>query len=327
MSEHHSIGKFLNLARLEPLIGIALVCHGTLMLSQLGGKTDQWALICLVALLSLLAFLPQFKTKNSVQARAISYTLITAYLILTTGASKSFFLLWYFVIISYYPLVLGAVCGASLIIFISLFYLSTLIFQTVGLPASVVIARTVLLTFIGVLSFNLSYRLRSFDALEVLASTDSLTGLKNRRYFFELANLEFTRSQRYDSNLCMVIADIDNFKHINDTFGHAQGDEALKLCADILTKGTRNIDIVCRLGGDEFAILLPNTDWMHAKESVKRLQYNLSNAQSRNTDTQIKLNMSFGLAEISDSVNDITELYKNADLDMYKHKSKSHKKA
>ena len=327
MSEHHSIGKFLNLARLEPLIGIALVCHGTLMLSQLGGKTDQWTLISLVALLSLLAFLPQFKNKNSIQARAIAYTLITAYLILTTGASKSFFLLWYFVIISYYPLVLGTLCGVALITFIGLFYIGTLIFQTAGLPASVVIARTVLITFIGALSFNLSSRLRSFDTLEILANTDSLTKLKNRRHFFELADIEFSRAQRYNSPLCMVIADIDNFKQINDTFGHAYGDEALKFCANTLTMGIRDTDIAYRLGGDEFSIFLPNTDWKHAIETVKRLQNSLLNIQHNNTNTPMSLNMSFGLAELSENINNMTELYKNSDLDIYRHKTKLHKKA
>lgn len=326
MSEHHSIGRFLNLARLEPLIGVALVCHGTLMLSQLGGKTEQWILIGTVALLSLLAILPRFKSRNSIQARAIAYTLITAYLILTTGASKSFFLLWYFVIISYYPLVLGSICGASLIIFISLFYIGTLVFQAAGLPASVVIARTVLLSFIGSLSFILSYRLRSFDALEILASTDSLTGLKNRRYFFELASVEFSRARRYGSSLCMIIADIDKFKLINDTFGHVQGDDALKLCANTLTTETRETDIVCRLGGDEFAILLPNTDCTRANETIKRLQDKLNGTQLNTANTTVSLNMSYGLAELDGGIKDITELYKKADLNMYKNKHESHSK-
>lgn len=327
MLEHHSIGKFLNLSRIEPLIGIALVCHGALMLTQLGGKTEHWSLLSVVGILSLLAFFPPFKGKNAIQARAVLYTIITAYLMITTGSSKSFFLLWYFVIISYYPLVLGSACGAVLIIFIGLFYLSTLVFQTTGLPLIVVIARTVLLMFIGALSFNLSYRLRTFDKLEVLANTDSLTGLINRRYFFELANLEFSRAQRYNSKLCMIIADINDFKKVNDTYGHAQGDEALKLCAKVLTDGTRETDIVCRLGGDEFALLLPNTDKEHANETIYRLQEKLSNIQLKSETNLISINMSFGLTEINENYKDITELYKNADLSMYKQKSVSQKKS
>ena len=321
MLQHHSIGNFLNLRQLEPLIGIALVCHGALMFNQLGGKTEHWALLIVVASLSLLAFMPQLKSQNAIQARAILYTIITAYLISTTGASKSFFLLWYFVIIAYYPLVLGSVCGITLITFISIFYLSTLIFHDVGLSASVVTARTLVLTFIGVLSFNLSYRLRSFDKLEILANTDSLTGLKNRRYFFDLANLEFSRARRYKSNLCMIIADIDRFKQVNDTYGHVVGDETLKLCANLLIDGTRETDIVCRLGGDEFAILLPNTDWQHASETIKRLQNQLLSTPLITENNDLQIQMSFGLAELNETINDITGLYKSADLSMYKHKS------
>lgn len=320
MLEHQSIGKFLNLTRLEPLIGLALASHGALMFSQLGGKTEQWSLLFVVTLLSLLAFIPQLKSQNSIQLRAIIYTLITAYLMSTTGASNSFFLLWYFVIIAYYPLVLGSVCGITLIAFSSMFYLSTLIFYDDELSATIVIARTLVLSFIGMLSFNLSYRLRSFDKLEILANTDSLTGLKNRRYFFDLSNLEFSRAKRYKSNLCMIIADIDRFKQINDTYGHVLGDEALKLCANLLTDGTRETDIVCRLGGDEFAILLPNTDWQHASETIKRLQNQLYLTPLLSQNNDVKIQMSFGLAELSETINDITELYKNADLSMYKHK-------
>ncbi len=319
---HQPLDRFLNLKFLEPYIGLALVCHGILITARLGGDNPHWLALALVALVSLLAFIPALQSKLIIQLRAVFYTLITAYLILNTGASKSFFLLWYLVIVAYYPLLLGTVGGLALISFISSFYLSTLLIEP-GLPPSVVVARTLLLTFIGVIAFTLSYRLRSFDRLQILANSDSLTGLKNRRYFFEVAEVEFNRAQRYQSPLCMIIADINHFKQVNDRYGHAIGDDALMLCAALISHHTRESDIACRLGGDEFAILLPCTDKQHAQASVERLQRAFQQNPLKIPGETLQLQMSFGLAEITAQTNSIRALYKAADLSMYDTKNES----
>lgn len=316
---HQPLDRFLNLKFIEPYIGLALVCHGILITARLGGENPHWPPLALVGLVSLLAFIPALQSKQIIQLRAVFYTLITAYLILNTGASKSFFLLWYLVIVAYYPLLLGTMCGLGMIIFISGFYLATLLIEP-GLPASVVVARTLLLTFIGVIAFTLSYRLRSFDRLQVLANSDSLTGLKNRRYFFEIAEVEFNRARRYQSPLCMIIADINHFKQVNDHYGHAIGDDALLLCAALISHHTRESDIACRLGGDEFAILLPCTDKQHAQASVERLQQAFKQTPLKVPGGSLQLQMSFGLAEATPQTESIRALYKAADLSMYEAK-------
>lgn len=313
---HQPLGRFLNLKFLEPYIGLALLCHGLLITTRLDDGNPHWPPLALVGLVALLAFIPALQSKQIIQLRAIFYSLITAYLILNTGASKSFFLLWYLVIVAYYPLLLGTLCGLALITFISGFYLGTLLIEP-GLPPSVVIARTLLLTFIGVIAFTLSYRLRSFDRLQVLANSDSLTGLKNRRYFFEIAEVEFNRARRYQSPLCMIIADINHFKQVNDQYGHAIGDDALILCAALISRHTRESDIVCRLGGDEFAILLPNTDKQHAQTTVERLQQAFKQAPLKVPGGSLVLQMSFGLAEATSQTGSIRALYKAADHSMY----------
>lgn len=103
------------------------------------------------------------------------------------------------------------------------------------------------------------------------ATRDGLTGLYNRRYFEETLTDHVETAKRYDRPLSLVIFDIDQFKQINDTNGHAEGDSALKHFAEILMSTARAADIVCRIGGDEFAVLLPETGTSNAWKFVERV--------------------------------------------------------
>lgn len=118
-------------------------------------------------------------------------------------------------------------------------------------------------------------------ALEVAASQDALTGLANRRTFYEMAQLELGRSKRYDEVFTIAYLDADDFKQVNDSYGHAAGDELLRQAAAALRQHTRQIDTVARLGGDEFAILLPTTDETGARKALTKLQLLLAEAMSR----------------------------------------------
>ncbi|MDZ8119410.1 GGDEF domain-containing protein [Pontiella agarivorans] len=108
-------------------------------------------------------------------------------------------------------------------------------------------------------------------ALTKQATRDWLTGLYNRRYFEETLNDHLSAAQRYNRELSLILFDIDRFKQINDTSGHAAGDAALKAFADTLNSTARAADIVCRFGGDEFAVILPETGSSNAWKFVERV--------------------------------------------------------
>src|SRR5690606_5237542 len=98
---------------------------------------------------------------------------------------------------------------------------------------------------------------RLFAEVQNLATTDALTQVNNRRYFFELAELEFARSKRYGRDVSLILLDADNFTAINDTYGREIGDRALKIVANCCRNSLRHFDIIGRYGGEDFIIMLP----------------------------------------------------------------------
>ncbi len=114
-----------------------------------------------------------------------------------------------------------------------------------------------------------------------LSRTDSLTGIMNRRAFYEVLAKELLRARRYEHPLAIAYIDLDNFKAINDQFGHSTGDSLLRTVADTLERALRDVDTLARLGGDEFAILLPNTDSMGAKKALAKIRGRLQQAMDR----------------------------------------------
>ncbi|SEI37490.1 PAS domain S-box-containing protein/diguanylate cyclase (GGDEF) domain-containing protein [Allopseudospirillum japonicum] len=119
---------------------------------------------------------------------------------------------------------------------------------------------------------DISERLRIQSQLEHLALTDGLTELANRRHFMQLGQQELARVRRYQHPACLIMLDIDHFKRINDTFGHACGDIALKQLADAFRYNLRDTDIAARLGGEEFSLLLPDTQLEDAQQLAQRLR-------------------------------------------------------
>ncbi|MDT7541516.1 MAG: hypothetical protein QOE33_1420 [Acidobacteriota bacterium] len=122
---------------------------------------------------------------------------------------------------------------------------------------------------------------RSHEHERELARTDDLTGAVNRRSFFEAAQNEINRARRHRHPFSVAYMDVDNFKELNDTMGHAAGDDALRSVARAIRRDVREIDLVARLGGDEFVVLLPETNDEAARTVVNRVRANLDALAAR----------------------------------------------
>jgi diguanylate cyclase (GGDEF)-like protein len=157
--------------------------------------------------------------------------------------------------------------------------------------------------------------------LEMLVRTDSLTGLANRRHFVEQALVEIHRSRRDGSPLALLMLDLDNFKQINDQFGHAIGDEVLKNFASINQAPLRATDIFARLGGEEFAILLPNTSLDGAIEVANRILITIREQGITHTHGTLNYSVSIGIASLTPLETDYEPMLKRADAALYRAKA------
>ena len=140
-------------------------------------------------------------------------------------------------------------------------------------------------------------RMKAQAAAEHLAITDSLTGLFNRRHFFDLARRELIRSLRFGHPLTLVLVDIDHFKLVNDTYGHIAGDEVLVLEAGLIRASLREGDVVGRYGGEEFVILMPETGVESARLVAERLRESIASQRMDTEKGPISVTISIGIAE------------------------------
>jgi diguanylate cyclase (GGDEF)-like protein len=160
--------------------------------------------------------------------------------------------------------------------------------------------------------------LNAFKKEKSSAREDYLTGLGNRRHFFELADAEIRRSARYGHAFTLAYIDVDDFKAINDRFGHAEGDVLLKSIAMNIQDSIRKTDIAARLGGDEFAVLLPESDSESAAVFFDKLHKKISQAPWRNGRM---VTFSIGVVTFINPPSSIDEMIKMVDRLMYEAKN------
>ena len=164
-------------------------------------------------------------------------------------------------------------------------------------------------------------RIRALE-MEQLAITDPLTGIYNRRFFDEVAEKELERTRRSGSSLSLIMFDIDNFKQVNDTFGHLLGDEVLKNLADTCKENIRSMDFFTRFGGEEFLVLMPDTGQESAQETAERLRSVVAGKAMATTDgSDIFITISLGIATFEDEQSvDMNTMLDRADKAMYQAK-------
>lgn len=164
---------------------------------------------------------------------------------------------------------------------------------------------------------ELSQRLRT------MAYQDALTGLYNHRYFYEQFSHEIERSLRYGEPLTVLLMDMNNFKGINDLYGHLVGDKFLSLVGQVIARQIRSSDIGARYGGDEFVVLLPSTTYAEARVTAEKLGAAVSNAAAVSpNEEQIQLGIAIGIATCPDDSRSAGELLQIADARMFERKPK-----
>lgn len=159
------------------------------------------------------------------------------------------------------------------------------------------------------------------DKLKEISITDPLTGIYNHNFFYKRLEEEFDRASRYGMPLSVVMMDIDNFKEINDTYGHRVGDRVLKKIADLFKRSVRKSDMIARYGGEEFAEILTYTQKNGAAEEAERLRKLVSELTFENDEKDLKVTLSLGVAEYNpDKIANSGELVNRADKALYKAK-------
>ena len=178
-------------------------------------------------------------------------------------------------------------------------------------------------TMLGGISVDVTELIRQTEALNransdlaLLVTTDLLTGLSSRRAFCTEAEAAYRDWKRHGRPLSILVLDIDNFKHRNDTFGHACGDEALRVLGRVLKGSVRAGDIVARIGGEEFGVLLPGTEVASALEVAQRFQA----ALKQEDHGPLPLTVSLGVAAMLNTMTSWEQLLAHADEAMYEAK-------
>ncbi len=174
-----------------------------------------------------------------------------------------------------------------------------------------------LLTLIASQAASILQRILMYEEMARLAITDELTGLYNRRHFVTRLQEEVERSKRHDHPFSLLFLDLDNFKRINDTYGHVLGDRILAELGKLLHKWARKSDLLARFGGEEFVVLLPMTDQQQAMAAAERLR---TAVQEHSFPRRKRLTISVGVSCYPNDTENVEELVKMADQALYQAK-------
>jgi diguanylate cyclase (GGDEF)-like protein len=180
-------------------------------------------------------------------------------------------------------------------------------------------ANSVLIDMMDKLNNSQEQAKKQNEELQRLATQDPLTSCLNRRSFFEQAELAWAKSVAGSQPLACIMADIDRFKSVNDTFGHAVGDQVIEAVAKLMTSSFRNTDFVCRYGGEEFCILMPGAELGQAVEVAEQARAAIAKAVGGKlkTKTPLEVTSSFGVSSLTHGAKDIAELVNQADKALY----------
>lgn len=173
--------------------------------------------------------------------------------------------------------------------------------------------------FFIIVTLLISALKKEFSKEQELTRVDYVTGAVSVRNFYELAQKEINRSQRYGHPLTFAYIDIDNFKGINDQYGHSVGDRVLRTLVSIIKRQIRSTDTIARLGGDEFLLMLPETNQEQARALIPRINQSLADEKLHPTWS---VTVSIGVVTYTDLLKSVDDMVKMADELMYSVKTK-----
>jgi diguanylate cyclase (GGDEF)-like protein len=233
---------------------------------------------------------------------AVAITLVSIIVALTGGAASPFFYA-YPLVVAGAALVIRPLAAVTLATVAIAGYLAAVIAAAggasldAGLLALVAVNLTalVLLTYVAMVVAREQRRTR--EAALRLSTIDALTGLANRAYILAAVEREIDRATRYRHSFCVLMADLDGLKQLNDTHGHRVGDRALAAVAAVIRENVRRIDTPARLGGDEFVVLLPETDREGARVVADKIRQGVAAVTIADDGEPIHLGVSIGLGE------------------------------
>ncbi len=313
---------------------ILLIGYGIEIIS--GGEMKLAAVVLSAAIVSGCNYLFLCKTGNyniSSLVILLMTTLLCLYL-LCTGGSQNTGPMWLFVLPSLIFYILGLFRGFlfTSILFVVVVYI-TLYPDNVLLHTaySTIFIERFLGAFFSISFLSVVHEYSREDGrrellnlsrkLDYLSRKDELTGLSNRRDMFESLRNELGRFERSGKNFSVLIADIDNFKLVNDSYGHECGDHCLKEIARVLTENTQKRDSVARWGGEEFLVFLPETSGQPAKTTAERLRIAIENLVITYEENSVSVTASIGVAEYQPGQT-LNALINQADKQLYLAKGK-----
>ena len=168
---------------------------------------------------------------------------------------------------------------------------------------------------------EIARRIQLEEELQQQAATDPLTKVANRRHFIEKAGAEITRANRHNRPLAVALIDLDHLKQINDTCGHAVGDQAFLILTRIFQENIRPTDIFARFGGDEFVLLLLETDATQSYDVLERIRRLLASQVIETTDESVKITVSVGITSLKNREDTLDTLIARADAGLYQAKN------
>lgn len=215
----------------------------------------------------------------------------------------------------------AALTGLSILASVGITYLITQFQDGDSSPTAILIAILVPAIVAPLFSYTLLRLLFQLDAAEErlrrLSIKDDLTQVYNRRHFIEHAEVQWERAVRYGEEFAIIIFDIDNFKTVNDSYGHLAGDQVLRAVSRVCEEEARATDMFARFGGDEFVYLIPNSAAIDVQEFMKRVRSRLSGHAIKIGQDQVRITVSMGACRFDDEYPDFEAILSQADQALY----------